>query len=415
MEQVLDDDVARQVAALGAALLEDADGLAHEATERIQTGVPIYTTGLVSTEQLRHTLLTNVEYIFGQLGRRPFSPSPDSYENGRARAQAGVPLTAIMAAYRVAARYFWERLAAAACDAGARADVIVAAATEMWLVLDSFTSDMANGYRDEITARAIVEEQQRSALVQAILDGQLTDTSLWEAADILRLPARGPFAVVVSALAEPARSARPEIVHRLGRCGIASAWGLTHDTEVGITALRDPVRDFDKLTAALEETGRGRAGISPAYTCLAESTDALRLARIALRASTPQRPVTIFNRDPLAIAAVAAPDIMQRLADITLAGLAHLPPADKQLLLETFGAWLNNNGSAAKTADQLYCHPNTIRYRLRRLAEYTGRSLDDPDWIAELVLAYRVELTDASSPVILSGSNDGHGDHTPVR
>ncbi|HTQ22748.1 helix-turn-helix domain-containing protein, partial [Mycobacterium sp.] len=39
------------------------------------------------------------------------------------------------------------------------------------------------------------------------------------------------------------------------------------------------------------------------------------------------------------------------------------------------------------------------RYRLRRLAEYTGRSLDDPRWIAELGLAYQIELADEVNAV----------------
>jgi len=36
---------------------------------------------------------------------------------------------------------------------------------------------------------------------------------------------------------------------------------------------------------------------------------------------------------------------------------------------------------------RIYCHPNTVRYRLRRLQEHTGRSLDDPRTVAELLAA----------------------------
>jgi DNA-binding PucR family transcriptional regulator len=35
----------------------------------------------------------------------------------------------------------------------------------------------------------------------------------------------------------------------------------------------------------------------------------------------------------------------------------------------------------------IYCHPNTVRYRLRRLQQHTGRSLDDPRAVAELLAA----------------------------
>lgn len=36
-------------------------------------------------------------------------------------------------------------------------------------------------------------------------------------------------------------------------------------------------------------------------------------------------------------------------------------------------------------------HPNTVRYRLKRLEERTGRSLSDPRWVAELSLAYEID------------------------
>jgi DNA-binding PucR family transcriptional regulator len=37
----------------------------------------------------------------------------------------------------------------------------------------------------------------------------------------------------------------------------------------------------------------------------------------------------------------------------------------------------------------LYCHPNTIRYRLQRLQTELRMSLSDPTALAELVLALR--------------------------
>jgi PucR C-terminal helix-turn-helix domain len=393
--QILDRDVARQVTALGKVLLKDADELAVEMADSIRAAVPIYRRAdIVTTEQLRQASRANVEVIFTELRGEPATSSARSYDNGRARARAGVPLTAVMAAYRVAAAFLWEKLAHVAGDSCAGAEVIVAAATQMWLVLDTFTTEMADGYREEITAHAIFGEQQRSSLVQAILHGQLTDTSLWEAAETLRLPPQGTYTVITAALAEPGRPTPHDITGRLAVRGIPSAWGLTHDTEVGIALTRDPVSDVQTLIVVLRETNR-----RPAYHSLTDSPEALRLARIALRACTPQNPVTVFDRDRMAIAAVAAPDVMRRLADLTLVGLADLPTAERHRLLQTFGAWLDHDGSATRAAEHLFCHPNTVRYRLRRLAEYTGHTLDDPHWIAELALAYQIDLHSDTSQV----------------
>jgi hypothetical protein len=40
-----------------------------------------------------------------------------------------------------------------------------------------------------------------------------------------------------------------------------------------------------------------------------------------------------------------------------------------------------------RTAEVLHCHANTIRYRLRRIEDLTGRSLRNPQGLAEIVMA----------------------------
>jgi len=81
---------------------------------------------------------------------------------------------------------------------------------------------------------------------------------------------------------------------------------------------------------------------------------------------------------------------MIRLARSILAGLDGMPDEDRIVLLDTFGAWLDSAGSAEETAQRIHVHPNTVRYRLRRLEERTGRSLSDPRQAAELSLAFEV-------------------------
>jgi DNA-binding PucR family transcriptional regulator len=73
-------------------------------------------------------------------------------------------------------------------------------------------------------------------------------------------------------------------------------------------------------------------------------------------------------------------------------GLDKLTRDDREVLLDTLSAWSTHNGSANETAVHLYCHPNTVRYRLRRLEERTGRSLSSPRSVAELLLALECEL-----------------------
>ncbi|GAA2051899.1 hypothetical protein GCM10009839_68920 [Catenulispora yoronensis] len=56
-------------------------------------------------------------------------------------------------------------------------------------------------------------------------------------------------------------------------------------------------------------------------------------------------------------------------------------------------------------------HPNTVRYRLRRLEERTGRTLSDPRRLAELSLAYEIELGSGANGggEVRAGSGEGWG------
>src|SRR6202167_2230489 len=123
------DDAGAGLALLGAELRDRAGELADGMAARIRAAVPVYGTGtVISDEELRRTCLDNVGFVFGPR-RAPAGTSPESRENGRRRAQAGVPLTAVMAAYRVAARYLWDCLAEAAARSAAPAGITLRAAS----------------------------------------------------------------------------------------------------------------------------------------------------------------------------------------------------------------------------------------------------------------------------------------------
>ncbi|MFK0046012.1 PucR family transcriptional regulator [Streptomyces sp. NPDC090741] len=385
------DVIDAQVALLAAGMLERAEKLAASATARIREAVPVYRGDAVPAEELYEAALDNVHRLFGRMGRTPGPATDIAREHGRARARAGVPLPAVMEGYRVGAWYLWDQLAGAAADSGLSGSSTVLAASEVWSAMHTHTEQMVGGYRDELAARLVTQEQRRSALLQALLEGRLTDTSLWEAAHVLRLPATGPYAVVVASVPTVGRHSLPDIESILGRAGIASVWRLSHDVEIGVACVRGPESRFDRLVAALTSDAAGFVGVSPPYADLRATGSALRLARIALHGAFDGHQVVVFDRDPLAVAVASDPEVMQRVARTTLAGLDGVSPAERALLLETFGAWLDNGGSAQRSAGRLHVHANTVRHRLRRLEERTGRSLSDPRWVVELALAFEAD------------------------
>jgi DNA-binding PucR family transcriptional regulator len=72
------------------------------------------------------------------------------------------------------------------------------------------------------------------------------------------------------------------------------------------------------------------------------------------------------------------------------ARLAAYDVAHNTNLLETLRAWLDAFGDVIAASAAMYVHPNTFRYRLRRLAEVGGIDLTDPDARFSAMLQLRV-------------------------
>ena len=380
------------VSDIASLLLRRIDELADEMTAVIENAVTPYQQGVVDHETLRAASAMNIGAILGDLGRVNATASFESRENGRDRAAAGVPLTIVLEAYRVGARFIWEQVASAARKLSAGSEVVLAAGTELWQVLDTYSQELAEGYREEASARARSAEEQRSALFQALFEGHLAETNPWEAAQLLRLPQNGPLVVVAGEGPAVGRHALPRIEHILrDNLGLFSAWRLLPDIEVGVVALPNPTALLDELEEALSTCAVGRVGMSPPFSDLRETPSALTLARMALSSSLVGDGVTIFDRHLLEIAAVSAPDFMERLAKVALAGLDSIPKKERITLLETFGVWLDSAGSAQKASEQLFVHRNTVHQRLRKLEMYTGQDLGDPRSAALITLAFEID------------------------
>jgi DNA-binding PucR family transcriptional regulator len=90
-----------------------------------------------------------------------------------------------------------------------------------------------------------------------------------------------------------------------------------------------------------------------------------------------------------ALALHADPALVRELAVTRLAPLERLTPAAQARLQATLLAWLRRQGNVALVAAELHVHPQTVRYRLARLRECFGATLDDPDARFELELALR--------------------------
>lgn len=68
-------------------------------------------------------------------------------------------------------------------------------------------------------------------------------------------------------------------------------------------------------------------------------------------------------------------------------------------------AWLDAVGDIAVASESLHVHPNTLRYRLRRMGELFGVTLDDPNERLSVWLQLRTEQLNRR-PVAAPPPND---------
>lgn len=374
-------------------MLGRAPELGQALADRLFREIDAYHEGTVVTkDEVAASCEANLAFVFRSLsGHGDVDVSPAEHV-GTARALVGLPLPAVMTAYRIGFRFMWEQTLAGGRAAGIPTESILDATARVFIAQDTFTQAMASAYRQQLTAQILEQEEERSALVEALLSRRITDSqSLWEAADLLRLPTTGPYVVVAAELPAIGKLGLPAIENKLATRDIRSAWRLLPDLHIGIVHVR--IRDsISTLISVLGQAATVRVGVSPPFDDLAETSDALRFARLAVIGKpSSDSLITVFDDTPLAVAAVSAPEVMAKIRSSVLRRVIELPIAERTILFDTFQAWLREGGSANDTATKIFCHPNTVRHRLRRIEELTSRSLSRPLDIAELCLAFEVE------------------------
>lgn len=375
------------VARFGTTLLERLDELTDTLVEAILDEDPGYS-GPDSTprDALHRSCHDNLERILQVLtGRTPAGTDPFDAPRatGRHRAEQGMPLESVLHAYRVGFRVIWEGLVSQARQSG-EVEPLVDAATEVWELVDAFSSAVADSYRRTEAELARRGDRRRDALLDALLDGRGTERAVASAAAAaLDLPEHGRYAVAVVADVEAHRSVGDALRMR----GLRTAWRARTDREIALVALG--TAEPGDLVSALESVGGVRAGVSPPVAGLAEVDVAHRLAETALRALPPGlASVSALDARLPAALLVTAPDLAARLVSRALGPVLALESHEHRTeLLDTLRTWLDTGGSAGQTASRLYCHRNTVLNRLRRLEALTGRSTERVDDLVEWSLA----------------------------
>ncbi|MEU5218530.1 helix-turn-helix domain-containing protein [Streptomyces sp. NPDC020807] len=423
--------------ALATALRADVDRLTDRAVDDIRAHSGTYASGAPVTrrdlwEICRDNLLRALE-DFGGLAPTGGDLEGAARVTGRRRAEQGVPLDTVLQAYRRGGRVLWqvmaEHLRARAGREADSRDLELDMAGGVWETIDRYSVAMADEYRLAQLELQSRRDTRRVALFEALLDGRADDPAVaTAAAAALGVPAMDRYVVVVAAQ-DPA--APPHLAPVLETRGMWSFWrpragryaGIVRLPRRGTTAAargaatsrgpapgRDPgaarqgaggagggeaggsggVRqgfggvggscgvggsaESDALRDVLRELTGATAGISPEFERLSDAGRALRLAEQTLRTlPAGSGEAAVFDERLAEVLLGGRPDIAERIVTVHL-GPVLATGGERTALLTTLRVWLDHGCSAARAAELLYCHRNTVLNRIGRVAELTGRS-----------------------------------------
>jgi hypothetical protein len=376
-------EVAARLAELAPLLLDQLDAMTDRMVEVLLRTEPAYRDLLAHGEEdLRTSTRTNLErgmrMLIGAASGGARTSLRDARDVGRRRAAQGIPLEAVLRAYRLGGQVTWEALLEVSRRSNRHDTLLLEVAGSVWRTNDAECAALAEGYREEQRRLAGVDDSAR----QQVLDGLLEDRGgdpafVRTASELLAVPLNGRLAAVVALAGPDGVPALDAPTAELLKRGVRSVWGSRHGAQVGIVALG--ALDGCEVMAWLRTMASGPVGVSPVVDGAAAAGSAYRLAETAARTlpADSTRVVTIDERLPEALLS-NSPEISSRLVGQSLGGLLDLPGDEREVLLDTLAAFLASDGSPTRAADELYCHRNTVMHRLRRIESVTGRKLTDP-------------------------------------
>jgi hypothetical protein len=360
--------------------------VADEITEAIAEAIPEYRQpmGGAFGRGVRDAIEETLRQFLQQLGRPAAGERPGRevyIALGRGEYRAGRGLDALQGAYRVGARIAWRRISEAAIAGGLDPTTLALLAESIFAYIDEVSAESVEGYASAQAAGAGERSRERQGLVRLLITGEL---------DAAEAPERAAAADWVLPRRLAAIAADHHDAERFAAIVGEDAIGARVDGLVCVlVADPDAPGRIERIRRAIE--GR-RAALGPTTTWTgageswARAASCLRLVRDGVLEAGG----LILAREQLGTLALHADRaLIAELAAFRLEPLDALTPAARARLEATLLAWLRRQGNVAAVAQELHVHPQTVRYRLARLRERFGETLDEPDARFELELALR--------------------------
>ena len=298
---------------------------------------------------------------------------------GQYEAREGRSLDSLQAAYRIGVHVGWRRVMDVGLRCAAPSAVMSWLADAMLAYMDELASLSLQGYLEAKSRSEHSQQEWRRRLLRLILERPPAPArAIAELAELISWPVPGQVTMIAL---EPPVGCAPELP--------ADALADLTGSQPHLLLPGRVPPDHDAVLAVTLAGGRCAVGLPVPVT---DAGHSLRWARKALslgRAGILGDSQVICCEDHLVdLWLLADGPLLDQLARRRLGPLAGLGPVQRQRLTETFSVWLETRGSAPTMARRLRVHPQTVRYRMRKLEAMLDGQLSDPDarFALELVL-----------------------------
>jgi hypothetical protein len=415
-------DPLKAVRRVGVALLARHEEIARAMVERILAEVPSYRRAGRPVAEEVLTLATATAEILGTAFATgtPVAREdvPIVREHAALRLDRGIDLEAFLHAYRAALFRYWDACAEEAARLRITRAESLALARFAFDAIDTITTHAAEAYLREETRRATASGRAARDLVDRLVAGQPVGLDRRDPA-APGLDPSGPLILVLASLAGPdaARAARPAdassaAAHddtpatspadalQLAREALEASVGLgkarplatiRQGEVVLLAAGSDPRETVARLRRGQrrlqEEHGLDvRCGVSAAPAGFPGVARAYREAALTLSYTSVERPALALAELSALEAALTGADAATRaLIAGKGAALAALPGDERALAAATIRAFAAADMNVTSAAAALFVHPNTVRYRLARIADASGHDPRTFAGLADLV------------------------------
>lgn len=219
----------------------------------------------------------------------------------------------------------------------------------------------------------------------------------------LELTGLDAAAAIVTVAAGARSTLRPGELRRLLREILPGrpAIGLLDDEVIALVPVTEPGRDIAaRIRRALDDLAPGLAGsglavgVGKAATAggLRGSVEEARYARTLAAGRTD--PVCVVGHDELAthvlLLASVPDDVRTMFKERLLDPLRDYDELHRAGLVATLETFLQVSGSWTRCAERMHLHVNSIRYRIQRIEELTGRDLSRLEDRVDFFLALRL-------------------------